>query len=115
MAPQTVPKSLELLRGGALLGTIELDAAHSDFPWYGGTFKPSSAYEAVRDLFERELEILRANKDDDNAQWDEWESIYAELSEPGLHLQSADGSYMAGELLIHVDGSNVWWRESPES
>jgi hypothetical protein len=69
----------------------------------------------VRELFERELELLRANEDDDNAQWDEWESIYAELSEPGLHVRSPDGSYHADELLIHVDGASVWWRESPES
>lgn len=115
MPTKSVPKSLELVRGGALLGTIEVNPAHSDFPWYGGTFKPSDRYEAVRDLFERELHLLRVNQDDDSAQWEEWESIYAELSEPGLLLQSPDGSYVADELLIHVDGVDVWWRESPDT
>jgi hypothetical protein len=108
--PQQPPPSLELVRGDDVLGTIEVKAGEADLPWYSGVFHPSPKFEDVRELFDYELKLLRANTTDDSAQWDDWEAVNAELHEPGLRLQARDRSYVADEILIHIDGSVAWWR-----
>jgi hypothetical protein len=110
-----MPAILELVRGDAVLGTIDVKPGEADYPWYSGTFHPSTAFEAVRDLFEQELQLLRANTGDDSAQWDDWEAVHAELHEPGMRLQARDEAYEADEILIHIDGAEAWWRTSSPS
>lgn len=110
MAKSQLPKTLELVRGHTLLGTIDVKPKEADLPWYSGAFHPRAEFEAVRGLFERELKLLQGNTADDPAQWDEWEDVHAELHEPGMRLQSADKSYAADEILIHIDGKEAWWR-----
>lgn len=107
---QQLPKTLELVRGYTLLGTIDVKPGDGDLPWSSGAFHPSAEFEAVRGLFERELLLLQGNTDDDAVQWDEWESVNAELHEPGMRLQSPDKSYATEEILIHIDGKEAWWR-----
>jgi hypothetical protein len=110
VSKQQMPKTLELVRGNAVLGTIEVNAGEADLPWYSGIFQPSTEFETVRDLFRHELELLRANTTNDSAQWDDWEAVHSELHEPGLRLQAMDHSYQADEILIHIDGTEAWWR-----
>lgn len=110
MSKQPMPESLELVRGNAVLGTIEVKPGEGDFPWYSGAFHPTAEFETVRGLFEQELALLRANTADDSAQWENWEDVHAELHEPGIRLQAPDRSYEADEILIHIDGSEAWWR-----
>jgi hypothetical protein len=107
---QQMPRTLELVRGDAVLGTIEVKPGEADFPWYSGAFHPTTDFEAVRGLFDHELRLLRANTTNDAAQWDDWESVHAELHEPGIRLMAADRSYAADEILIHIEGSVAWWR-----
>ena len=110
MPRKQLPETLELVRGNAVLGTIVVQPGEGDYPWYSGAFHPSAAFEPVRALFEQELGLLRANTSNDSAQWDDWEAVHAELHEPGLRLQSPDNLYEAGEILIHIDGAEAWWR-----
>lgn len=110
MAKPQLPKTLELVRGDVLLGTIEVKPGDGDLPWYSGAFHSRAEYETVRGLFERELLLLQSNTDDDPSQWDEWEAVHAELHEPGIRLQSPDKSYATDEVLIHIDGEEAWWR-----
>ena len=110
MSKQKVPGILELVRGSVVLGTIAVKPGEGDSPWHSGAFHPSAAFEAVRGLFDHELRLLRDNTADDPAQWEAWESAHAELHEPGLRLQAADKSYAADEILIHIQGSEAWWR-----
>lgn len=105
-----VPNTLELVRGGVILGVIEVKPGDGDLPWRSGAFRPSAEFETVRDLFEHELQLLRDNTTNDSAQWDAWEAAHAELHDPGLRLQSSDKSYAADEILIHIEGSEAWWR-----
>jgi hypothetical protein len=102
--------TLQLVRGDALLGTIDVKPGEGDSPWNSGVFHPTAEFESVRGLFEHELRVLRANTSDDSAQWDEWEAAHAELHDPGLRLQTPDGSYHESEILIHIDGGEAWWR-----
>ena len=110
MPRKQLPETLELVRGDAVLGTIVVKPGEGDYPWYSGAFHPSAAFEPVRDLFEQELGLLRANTSNDSAQWEDWEAVHAELHEPGLRLRSSDRSYEADEILIHIDGVEAWWR-----
>ena len=105
-----IPAMLSLLRGDTVLGTIEVDPAKFDFPWFSGTFRAAPEFESVRKLFERELQLLRANSTDDSATWDDWEDVHAELHDPGLRLCSPDSSYIAEDILIHIKGAEAWWR-----
>jgi hypothetical protein len=107
---QPFPNSLQLFRGDALLGTIDVKAGEKDLPWRSGAFHPSANFESVRGLFEDELRLLRANEADDAALWDDWEAIHAELHDPGVRLVATDGSYTADEILIHINGAEAWWR-----
>jgi hypothetical protein len=107
--PQS-PQTLELFRGDVVLGTIDLKPGDGDLPWRTGSFRPTADFEAVRELFERELRLLRANEENDSALWDDWEAVHAELHEPGIRLEARDGSYAAEEILIHINGAEAWWR-----
>lgn len=106
-----IPKVLSLIRGDTILGTIEVNPGNADFPWFSGTFRAAPEFESVRHLFERELQLLRENSTDDSATWDDWEEIHAELHDPGLRLSAPDSSYVADEILIHINGAEAWWRE----
>ena len=110
MPKQPMPHTLELVRGDAVLGTIDVKPGDGDLPWRSGAFHAAPAFEAVRALFEQELRMLQDNTDDDDAQWDDWEAVHAELHEPGLRLRAADQSFADDEILIHIKGSEAWWR-----
>jgi hypothetical protein len=112
--PQQIPKTLSLIRGDTILGTVDVNAGNADFPWFSGTFHAAPEFESVRHLFERELQVLRANSTNDPAIWDHWEAIHAELHDPGLRLSAPDSSYTAEEILIHINGAEAWWRGDEE-
>lgn len=105
-----VPKSLELVRGNVVLGTIEVITREADSPWSSGVFHAAPAFDAVRDLFERELKLLQANTSDNAAQWDDWEAVHDELHEPGIRLEAKGKGYDADDILIHINGTEAWWR-----
>lgn len=110
MAKQQFPHTLQLFRGDALLGMIDVKPGDDDLPWRSGSFRPSADFEAVRGLFDQELRLLRANESDDSALWDDWEAVHAELHDPGIRLETADKSYVDTEILIHINDSEAWWR-----
>lgn len=109
------PCTLELIRGDVVLGTIETRPDDGKSPWHSGAFQPSAEFESVRGLFEHELRLLQANTEDDDDQWDEWEAAHAELHGPGLRVQATDQAYAADEILIHIKGSEAWWRVDDEA
>lgn len=92
-----------LHRGDVLLGT--LTGTGSDMPWWQGTFKPTDGFDAVRSLFDRERELLNADR------MDEWSTVWDELGE-GLWLEPLDGREPITEFLLHIeeDGRMATWR-----
>ena len=110
MSNRKLPASLDLVRGEVLLGSIDVKPGGADFPWSSGVFHPTPEFGTVRNLFAHELALLRANEGDNSAQWDDWEAVYDELVGPGLKLRAADGGFEDGDLLIHIDGAEAWWR-----
>ena len=108
--PDQIPRTLNLIRGDTILGTIQVNPGDADFPWFSGTFQATPDFESARHLFERELQLLRANSNDDSATWDDWEAVHAELHDPGLRLAAPDSNYTLDEILIHINGTEAWWR-----
>ncbi|MFJ8544008.1 hypothetical protein ACIRFH_18650 [Streptomyces sp. NPDC093586] len=90
----------------ARVGEILIEDA--DFPWLSGRFTPGPAYDAVRDLFVRELAL--AERDDDG-HGDEWEATCDEIG-ARVSLVSPDGP--VAEFLLHIDGDRAWFRWSEE-
>ena len=110
MSRQPISQTLQLVRGGVVLGTIEPRPPEAGSPWHSGAFEPSPEFESVRELFEHELRLLRENTTDDPEQWDEWEAAHEALHDPGLRLEARDRSFVAEDILIHIDGPEAWWR-----
>src|SRR5437016_976713 len=81
VSKQKLPETLQLVRGDAILGTIQVKPSEDESPWHSGEFRATAEFEPVRELFEYELKLLRANTSNDSAQWDDWEAAHAELHE----------------------------------
>jgi len=90
--------------GGEAVGEILIDDV--DFPWLAGTFTAGPGFEAVRELFARELAL--AERDDDR---EEWERVYGEIGRR-VALSSPDGP--VAEFLLHIEGDRAWFRWSDE-
>ncbi|MEV5910020.1 hypothetical protein ACWEGX_35510 [Streptomyces chartreusis] len=88
------------------VGEILIDEA--DFPWLAGRFTPGAGYEAVRDLFARELALLER---DQEAEAEAWEAAYDEIRSR-VSLASPDGP--VAEFLLHIEGDRAWFRWSEE-
>ncbi|ANS70066.1 hypothetical protein SLINC_7842 [Streptomyces lincolnensis] len=95
------------VRSGAdAVGEILIDDA--DFPWLSGRFTAGPGYDAVQELFARELALTRR---DDAGHWQQWEEAYDEIRRR-VSLTSPDGP--VAEFLLHIDGDRAWFRWSDE-
>ncbi|WP_345593000.1 hypothetical protein [Streptomyces marokkonensis] len=99
-------EGVEEAEAGAEVGEILIDEA--DFPWLSGRFRAGPAFDAVQDLFARELALVER---DDEGHWEEWETVYAEI-ERRVRLVSPDGP--VAEFLLHIEGERAWFRWSDE-
>jgi hypothetical protein len=88
------------------VGEIVIDEA--DFPWLSGRFTPGPGYTAVRDLFVRELALL---KQDHEEHVEAWEAAYDEIRRR-VFLSSPEGP--VPEFLLHIEGERAWFRWSDE-
>ncbi|MFE9605094.1 hypothetical protein [Streptomyces hokutonensis] len=89
---------------GELVGEILIDDA--DFPWLSGKFTAGPAFDAVRELFARELALAQADDE-----WARWEEAYDEVRRQ-VTLTSPDGP--VPEFLLHIEGERAWFRWSDE-
>jgi hypothetical protein len=73
--------------------------------WDHGAFDAAPGSEAVRPLFDRERELLEADR------IDEWCAAWDELAE-ALRLEPLDGNGPITEFLLHIegDGRRATWR-----
>jgi hypothetical protein len=100
-----------LTRGGETLAYLRPDGKLR-FPDLDGhftseaAFEPTPAYEPVRHLFEREVEIAGEEGEAEQA---EWSAIWEELVAPGLFVESPDGEDRWDILWIHIRDGGAWW------
>ncbi|WP_217143561.1 hypothetical protein [Streptomyces sp. AC627_RSS907] len=93
-------------QGGGEIGEILIDDA--DFPWLSGRFSAGPAFDAVRELFARELALAER---DDEGHRQEWEAVLAEIGRR-VRLVSPDGP--VADFLLHIEGDRAWFRWSDE-
>ncbi|MFJ5262308.1 hypothetical protein ACIQAC_17755 [Streptomyces sp. NPDC088387] len=86
----------------------EILITEADFPWLSGTFTPGPAYEGVRELFAREIALV---KQVDGVQEEGWDQAYDEIRRR-VTLSSPDGP--VPEFLLHIEGDEAWFRWSDE-
>lgn len=96
----------ELREGDAVLGTIQVSEAESDFPWLHGRWEPTPRFDAVRALFDAELALA----DDPGT---EWEAAYRQIYDAGIRFHYPDGKRVP-EFLLHIEGDHAWFRWSDE-
>ncbi|MEU6380709.1 hypothetical protein [Streptomyces sp. NPDC046909] len=89
--------------GDEPVGEILIDDA--DFPWLSGRFTAAPAFDALRELFARELALV------EGGEGEEWERVYDEIRRR-VSLCSPDGP--VPEFLLHIDGDRAWFRWSDE-
>ena len=92
----------QLKRGNDLLG--RLSAYTSDFPWVNCKFEPTASFTELRPLFDEELRLL------DSEDIVAWEESYEKIRALNLRLVAMNGGDEIGELLLHIDGDEAWFR-----
>ena len=87
-----------------MLGVITHDT--DDQPYHVGTFEPWPAFDHVRSLFEQEVGVLESE-----GATATWRRIRDRVDQPGLALEPHEwvGDVIIAPLL-HIKGSEVWWR-----
>jgi hypothetical protein len=100
-----------LTRGGEVLAVL-CPAGRSLVPELDGQFILEAAYattpafEAVRHLFEREVQLLDVDSEPEN---NEWLDIWEKLKKPGMFVESADGLERFDILWVHFKNGRAWW------
>lgn len=103
-------KRWTLMADDVSLGTLELNEV--DQPWWYCHFAPTSAFEAVRPLFEAEQaafeadEAVRMSGQLDAGLQDE---AYKAIDALKLRLVANDGQII-DTLLLHIEGNEAWFR-----
>jgi hypothetical protein len=93
----------QLLRGDRVIA--HLIVYGGDFPWLNARVLPKEGFEEVHPIFEDELRLL---DDEDNIE--RWEGAYYSVRAE-VKLAAPDG-HLVPEFLLHIDGSEAWWRWS---
>jgi hypothetical protein len=96
----------KLCLNGEEIGRVTI--TDGDGPWLSGTLHSTPALEAMRPLFQRELELCEWDDD-----WQEWERAYFAIRRTRLELVPPDRKAVA-EFLLHIDGDRAWFRWSDE-
>ena len=76
------------------------------FPCVEARYTTTDAFSAVKQLFDREADLLDT---DDETENNEWADIWDELKSVGLFVESPDGSERFDILWIHFKDARAWW------
>lgn len=99
---------LRLTRGGEVLATLRPDGRQlvTDYQAVEAEYETTAAFEPLRLLFEREVELLDVDSDSEN---DEWADIWEQLLAPGMFVELSDGKEKIDILWIHFKNGRAWW------
>lgn len=101
-------RELTLMRGEALLGTLQVRSA--DQPTWVCHFEATPAFEDVRLLFVEESRLL--NVDGSDVDVAAYEKAYERIERLGLRLVPVDGRVQIDDFMLHVGGSDAWLNDS---
>lgn len=98
--------SFQLWQGDTLLGTLPV--AETDMFWTFCGWEPEPAFAALKPLFERERALLE--EEDEDAAWDAWEAVYAEIMARGLRLTERGSGASYDDFILHIAEDAAWFR-----
>jgi hypothetical protein len=110
-------RTWHLTRGGELLAVLRPvgNWRHADYPCVEAVHETTPAFEPLRPLLERELELLEIDDEPENSEWAEiWETLKA----PGMFVETPGGREHVDILWIHFQDDRAWWwplYNSPET
>ncbi|UPU35899.1 hypothetical protein M1B72_21055 [Geomonas paludis] len=98
----------EIFRGDIPLGKVTLVPEEWDFPWVVGRIEPTDAFDVVRELSERvlELESGERSKEDLHKAYE----LFLQLMEPGIWVKDVDSGERRDLSGLNVEGNKVSWR-----
>src|SRR5262245_25458758 len=101
-------QSWHLTRGGEILAILRPvgNWRFADSPCVEAAYETTAAFEAVRPLLEREVELLDVDQEPENT---EWADIWDELKAPGMFVETPDGRERLDILWIHFKEDRAWW------
>lgn len=98
--------TFQLWQGGTLLGTLPVE--ETDMFWTFCGWRPEPAFAELRPLFERERSL--AEESDEDAAWDAWEAVYAEIMARGLLLVRGSTGASYADFILHIADDAAWFR-----
>jgi hypothetical protein len=98
----------KLTRGGEVLAVFRPVGRwrFADYPCIETTYETTPAYEELRPLFQRELELMEVDSEPENSEWLE---IWEQLKAPGLFVEARDGRERLDILWIHFREDRAWY------
>ena len=100
--------SLDVFRGGVKIGRIIFDGKEP-----GGLWRPTAAFEPLKELFNTENEYsLKAGEDPGNeaAHYAIADRAHTEIHAPGIEARGSDGKVQFEIIGISVHNGRVTWR-----
>ncbi|WP_258724792.1 hypothetical protein [Cellulomonas sp. NS3] len=82
-----------------------LHVTEADFPWLRARVEPAPGFDAVAPLLAEEARLADAIDGDVTAEWE----AARDRVRAATRLSRPDGRDVR-EYLLHVDGSEAWWR-----
>lgn len=92
-----------VMRRSTLIGTITV--TENDFPWLRGRFAAEPVFAEVKPWFDEVLAIMEADD------FERFDAAYDRIPQE-LTLVSPSGP--VADFLLHIDGSEAWFRWSDE-
>jgi hypothetical protein len=99
---------LRLTRGGELLAVLRPDGRQlfTDYQAVEAEYETVPAFEPLRHLFEREVELVDVDSEPENR---EWADIWDRLLAPGMFVETPDGRERIDILWVHFKNGRAWW------
>ncbi len=104
---QSIPH-YDLFRGEVYLGRVVIVPEKCNFPWVVVEIDPTVAFDAVRALSQRVLDLERGERS--KADLDEAYELLLQLMEPGIWVKDLSSADRLGLHCLNVEGNEVSWR-----
>jgi hypothetical protein len=98
----------DMFRGEVFLGRVAIAPEKCDFPWVVGVIDPTDAFDAVRELSQRVLELENGERSKEDL--DKAYELFLQLMEPGIWAKDSSSGECLELYCFNVEGNDVSWR-----
>jgi hypothetical protein len=96
------PSIWHLQHGDTILGVLALYKV--DQPWLLCHFQPTSDFDIIKPLFDREFLLLNSDR------IVAWEQAYTAIQDLGLRLEQIEDGTQIETFILHIAGEEAWFR-----